>query len=334
MFDLRNQLIPFLFTAVSILLFLGCGGQPEEPSPQPTTTVSAVPPTPESAPKREIYHPEQDAAAEIKQSLIKAKKDNRHVILVWGGNWCGWCYKLHDLFENNEPVSELLEEDFIVIPVDYNSNKSLGAQYSESITSFPFLTVLEASGEVLINQRTEPLEEGDHHSPVAVLKFLEEWKPKPQEANTVFHDSIVQASRENKLVFLHLGSPSCGYCRLLDAFLWRKDIAPLMEQDYVEVKIDLARMEGAQEFAQQIRPGGSGGIPWFAVLDGKGAILATSDGPNGNVGYPVAQEEIAHFMKVIGETSKNLNPDQLAIIENSLVEGAEKLKARRASAQG
>ena len=32
--------------------------------------------------------------------------------------------------------------------------------------------------------------------------------------------------------------------------------------------------------------GVDGGIPWFAVVDADGKVLANSEGPKGNIGYP------------------------------------------------
>src|SRR5262245_41667101 len=49
--------------------------------------------------KREpIYDEQADAKAQIGAALTKAKRHNTRVLIMFGGNWCGWCYKLHDVF--------------------------------------------------------------------------------------------------------------------------------------------------------------------------------------------------------------------------------------------
>ncbi len=77
--------------------------------------------------------------------------------------------------------------------------------------------------------------------------------------------------------------------------------------------------------------GVSGGIPWFVIFDPskpviskqgddgnysrrEAAVLATADGPNGNVGCPMAQEERAHFLACLSAARRNLNDEELLTI--------------------
>ncbi|HOW19271.1 MAG TPA: DUF255 domain-containing protein, partial [Phycisphaerae bacterium] len=45
-----------------------------------------------------IYNEKADAKAQIAEALARAKRDNKRVLIMWGGNWCKWCYRLHDVF--------------------------------------------------------------------------------------------------------------------------------------------------------------------------------------------------------------------------------------------
>ena len=66
------------------------------------------------------------------------------------------------------------------------------------------------------------------------------------------------------------------------------------------------------------------GIPWFTILDGNGKELVNSTGPEGNVGCPVAESEIAYFMEMIEQTSKESTKESLASIKKSLEDYTEK----------
>jgi hypothetical protein len=96
-----------------------------------------------------------------------------------------------------------------------------------------------------------------------------------------------------------------------------------MTQDYILLKIDLDRMAGAKVIDKRIRKQG-GGIPWHAILDAEDKVLITSDGPKGNIGFPVKPTEIAHFIHMIKETSRNITPGQISVIEKTLSQQQKK----------
>ncbi|MCI0588217.1 MAG: hypothetical protein L0323_15415 [Planctomycetes bacterium] len=88
-------------------------------------------------------------------------------------------------------------------------------------------------------------------------------------------------------------------------------------------------MVHGKEVQARFRPGEGGGIPWFAFLDSKGAVAATSDGPKGNVGCPVESEEIDHFLSMLKGGGSRLTPEQVATVEKGLQEFAARIKAAR-----
>jgi len=122
------------------------------------------------------YNERADARAQIAEALARAKRDNKRALLMWGGNWCKWCYRLHDVFEQDKAVRETLRRSYELVLIDFNANPGLGAGYQIE-RSFPYLTVLDADGKLLKNQSTGEFEVGDKHDPAKVLAFLNEWKP-------------------------------------------------------------------------------------------------------------------------------------------------------------
>ena len=46
--------------------------------------------------KKKVYDETANAKIQISDAVTKAKKDNKHVLLQIGGNWCPWCI----LFDN------------------------------------------------------------------------------------------------------------------------------------------------------------------------------------------------------------------------------------------
>ncbi len=144
--------------------------------------------TPESTPpaqaKRDpIYLEEANGKELIAAALQKAKQDHKHVLIEWGGNWCGWCYKLHDVFHHDVTVHPIVAEQFELVLIDNRENRDLMLEYGgkDREYSFPHLTILDWEGRVLVNQETGCLEDGPRHDPKLVSEFLTKWLPKKHE---------------------------------------------------------------------------------------------------------------------------------------------------------
>ncbi len=126
-----------------------------------------------------IYDESLDGQKQIDDAMAQAKKDNKRILIQFGANWCGWCHKLHKLFETDKPVSDELKADYVLILVDVNNghNKDLMTKYAADRLGLPSLVVLDAEGKHVTTKNTAELEEGDHHSPEKVLAFLKQWAP-------------------------------------------------------------------------------------------------------------------------------------------------------------
>src|SRR2546422_4533840 len=70
--------------------------------------------------KPKIYDESADGSKQISDALQLAKKEGKRVLLQFGANWCGWCHKLHKLFETNKAIDEKLKSDYVVVMIDVN----------------------------------------------------------------------------------------------------------------------------------------------------------------------------------------------------------------------
>ncbi len=96
-----------------------------------------------------------------------------------------------------------------------------------------------------------------------------------------------------------------------------KDVAPVLEKDFVTLKIDQDRMTGGADLLKRYcaKPGG---IPWFVFLDGDGKVLITSDDPDsGNIGYPGGDVEEPHFRRMLQAVVKHITPAEIDALVKS-----------------
>jgi len=320
---MQSRRVPILAAGVvvTILAALGLVVAASGQTPQPAASQPSTQPA--------IYDAMADAKAQIAAAQAKAGRENQRVLVMFGGNWCGWCRKLHGLFQENKDIARLLLYEYQLVLVDvgrFDKHMDVAAGYDIELkkAGVPFLTVLDAGGRVLANQETGALEKGDRHDPQKVTEFLNKWKAEPWDAEQRLADALARAAAEQKLVFLHLGAPWCPWCRRLDAFLAQKESADILGQDFMDLKIDVDRMKNGLAVAKRFRTSDKGGLPWFAFLDAKGQALATSDGPAGNIGYPAAPEEISHFIGMLKKTARRISEAQLARLEQALKDAAPK----------
>jgi uncharacterized protein YyaL (SSP411 family) len=151
-----------------------------------------------------------------------------------------------------------------------------------------------------------------------VLAFLGRHQAPALAAESVLSDGLAAARRENKRVFLHFGAPWCIWCRRLESWMAAPEVAAILEKQFVDVRIDQDRMIGGKDLLARFTEGRQTGIPWFAFLDPDGHVLATSEWPTGNIGFPQADNEIAHFRTML-DAAAALSDEDEASLAASLV---------------
>jgi thioredoxin-related protein len=126
----------------------------------------------------DIYDPGADVKAQIAAAVKTAGVENKNVILMFGGNWCPWCHRLHELFQADARIKKLLATRYVLLLVDVGEkpaeplNRDLVDLYRIKDFGYPALAVLDKQGHLLCAQSTGVLEKGKGHDPARVLAFL------------------------------------------------------------------------------------------------------------------------------------------------------------------
>jgi thiol-disulfide isomerase/thioredoxin len=272
----------------------------------------------------ELYGDPDLVPAQIADAVARAKRKNKRVLIQWGGEWSTLCHLLHTAWTRDRGLSRKLLYEYEVVYANigrWDRNMDLAASYGADLfmSGVPYLTLLDGAGKPLANQETHSFEkedEGDglRHDAVKLLAFLALNQAEYREAEEIFEDALTAAKRSERRLFLTFGAPWCGWCHRLEDWTLLPDVALLLAKDFVISEVDIERTIGGEEMLLEYRGTETGGIPWFVILDAEGEVLATSDGPDGNIGCPWTDEEKAVFEGILRDVTTRMSDEDLEVV--------------------
>ena len=139
---------------------------------------------------KKVYDESVNPIEQIDQAVAKAKSEGKFVVCQVGGNWGPWCLRFADFITNDATISNVIEQNFVYIHVNYNPRKSEGAEKEAQAKAmlqrlnnparfgFPVFVVLDDEGKVIHIQDSSFLEEGKGYNQGKVLRFFKNWTPK------------------------------------------------------------------------------------------------------------------------------------------------------------
>lgn len=158
---------------------------------------------------------------------------------------------------------------------------------------------------------------------------------KPLQAEQILAAAKAQAAKENKSIFVIFGASWCEDCHRLDAFLAVPEIEAIFNKHFVITRITVAEENGGNPALNNpgglnllikfggVGAGGAANLPFSAILDVKGKLIANSNLPkghpaNGGIGYPTKPEEIDWFVTMLKKGSPAINAEEQHIIKDAL----------------
>lgn len=132
--------------------------------------------------QKKIYDVNANPTKQFEEALKLAKKQNKHVILQIGGNWCSWCIRFHDFYKNDTELDSMVNADYVLINVNYNPKNDLSLfeklEFPQRF-GFPVLVVTNADGKRLHTQNSWYLEDGaKSYDKKKVKSFFKNWTVK------------------------------------------------------------------------------------------------------------------------------------------------------------
>lgn len=145
----------------------------------------------------------------------------------------------------------------------------------------------------------------------------------PPSTSEVLKTAFATAKSDKKPVWVIFHASWCGWCKKLDAFMAMPEFKSILEKNFVIVHLDVMEngpqkaLENPGGMEYMIKLGGEkAGLPFFAMLDQNGKVLADSMMPvpgkpeKQNTGHPIEPSEVAHFMSMLQKAAPKITAEE------------------------
>ncbi len=305
------------------LLIAACGlaatAQSAAPAPAKPGSAKAA-----TLKQPQFFAPDAVTHKRVHEAFAAAKQRNRRLLVIYGGAWCALCQEFMQTMTSDDAAGATYLEAYAGVRADTEDFAGL-QQFAHKLDpdlklakeNGPLITVYDQDGSLLDARDITRLLENGHVSGPKLEKFLTRWKiesPAPE----IVAKALPQLRSSGKLGFVEFGADWCTWCHHMDKFFDQSAATPILGKYYVRIPVDYERNQGAPEVAAQMGEKGNEGLPWWAIIDANGKVLANCEGPKGCVGFPGDAGEIATFISAVQTTAKDVTPEQLKTIEQAL----------------
>ena len=126
------------------------------------------------------YDPRRDPDKDLAAASEGAKRSNKNIFVVVGGEWCSWCHILERFFHEHSDLEALLDKNYLVMKVSMsqeNPNRVFLSRFPR-IHGYPHIIILDANGKLIQSQPTSELEDGRSYNVERFRKLLERFAPR------------------------------------------------------------------------------------------------------------------------------------------------------------
>jgi len=142
------------------------------------------------------------------------------------------------------------------------------------------------------------------------------------DAERLVDATLKQARAENKRVLLVICTTHCLPCRQLDGLF--EELSPILDRHLIVLKLNFDALQNGEQVHQRYRPEiveTAAYIPWMAVLDGAGNVLARSgmlDSPDAVIALPQGSDACRRcFLELLRVAAPSLSEAELKKIDRA-----------------
>jgi hypothetical protein len=254
------------------------------------------------------------------ERLAKAIRDGRlagmHVLVVLEGDESRSVVRFVEGFSDYALLPDVLH--YLVLVANPKTVASETATVAQLGAECPaagevVLMALDGEGKQLGRQR---LAAGDAGAIQQRADFVKKHLPPARDAKARWLAAREEARQTGRRLLVVEGGSRCGPCFRLAH--WIDDQHALLAKDYLVLEVIEEIEENSREVVQWLNAPKMAGVPWFVIAEPDGTILATSEGPLGNIGCPSDFEGIRHFREMLSRTAQRLTQEDIDQLVRSL----------------
>ena len=130
------------------------------------------------------YDPGRDNVELVSAAMERAAAEDKRVLLVLGGDWCGWCKVLEEDIDRSEKLLELLDRHYVVAKV-YCDSGSPGIRFKPrkqprygasfvniNAKGYPYLVILDSDGDRLLTRSMTGMSKNGRYSESKLYRLL------------------------------------------------------------------------------------------------------------------------------------------------------------------
>jgi thioredoxin-related protein len=124
------------------------------------------------------YDPRANPYQDLERAIDRAAAENKRILIVVGGSWCGWSQVLDTCLIRHPDVRVAFEDAFVMVKVNasrQNDNAAFRSGFPPS-AGYPDFFVLDSNGAFVRQQSNEALEDGEDYSRARMLAFARRWR--------------------------------------------------------------------------------------------------------------------------------------------------------------
>jgi len=144
--------------------------------------------------KKLPYNENQNLRADLEKAISRAQKENKNILVQFGGNWCPWCLRFHALVTSVPRLDSLITSSYVYlmlnVPKDRTKRDYGLFKHFENPDrfGFPVFVILDQKGIRLNTQDSDAFEYPNPKVPgydtAKVTRFLSMWTVKAVTAST------------------------------------------------------------------------------------------------------------------------------------------------------
>jgi hypothetical protein len=247
--------------------------------------------------------------ASIQETIALAKRTNRRVLLLVSGPEANFAVASIAVLEG--AAFAKVSENYLLRCLTTDRADQVRKAVGDGEATFENGLYVIGGDGLVIEQLAADDGQADE---VAIRAFLKRSAVPLPTAETVLAAGLEAAAAEKKKVLLIVSGPGCVHCIRFKAFL--NEHGQAFSKDYVQAVVD-TRMPDSEIVSRRFGRTDDD-IPWYAVIDSKGQVSVTSESATGNIGFPIDDDDRAHFRGMFNATRQKMSDAELQQVFRAL----------------